>query len=80
MSYSCYRCNAATVQEEYQRCIPCEKEHQELCAKLDARPKVKVQKVREELFPLKEGDKTMWIDRESARFMGIKLPEFNNED
>ena len=75
MSYSCYRCNSAVVQEEYQRCIPCEKEHKELCAKLDARPKVKVQKVREELFPLKEGDRTMWIDRQSAKFMGIKLPE-----
>ena len=79
MSYSCYRCNAATVQEEYQRCVPCQVAHKELCAKLDARPKQKVEKVREQLFPIKEVrdgiEKTMWIDRQSAQLMGIKLPE-----
>lgn len=74
---SCYKCNSVEVQEEYQRCAPCQKEHEELCAKLDARPRQKVEKVREKLYPLKEVrdgvEKTMWIDKESARVMGIKV-------
>ena len=67
------------VEEEYQRCLNCETKHKELCAKLDARPRQKVEKVREQLYPIKEVrdgvEKTMWIDKESARIMGVKLPE-----
>ena len=79
MTYSCYKCNIATVDEEYTRCPPCEVAHKELAAKLDARPRQKVEKVREKLYPLKEVrdgiEKTMWIDKSTAQLLGIKLSE-----
>ena len=79
MSYSCYKCNTNQVSEEYQRCSDCEKTHQEFAKELDARPRTKVKKVKEELFPIKEIkggiEVTTWIDRQDAANMGIKLPQ-----
>ena len=76
---ACYKCNINEVSDEFQRCPPCEQQHKELCATLDARQRVKEKKVREELFPIKEikgGIQiTTWISREDAHNMGIKLPQ-----
>ena len=75
----CYRCNQVEVAEEYTRCPPCEAAHRELCAQLDAKPKMAVEKVREELFPVmetKQGIKVItWISREDAANMGIQVDE-----
>lgn len=44
----CYKCNQSQVADEFQRCESCEAIHQELCAKLDSRPKApKIEKVNE---------------------------------
>ena len=73
----CYKCNTESVQEEFQRCPSCEKDHQELCKMLDSKPRVKEKKVKEELFPIKEVKGgipvTTWISREDAANMGINL-------
>ena len=79
MSYKCFKCKIAEVADEYERCQPCEAAHKQLCAELDARPKVaKEKKVKEELFPIKEIKQgipvTTYISREDAYNMGIKLP------
>ncbi len=78
----CYKCNSVEVAEEFQRCPSCEQTHKELAKKLDSKPRVKVKKVKEELFPIyevKQGIKvTTWIDRSDAAAMGIKLP-LNNK-
>ena len=75
---SCYKCSKEEVSEEYARCPSCEAEHKKLCAQLDARPKVHEKKVKEELFAFKEVKQgievTTWVDRETARINGIKLP------
>ena len=80
MDYTCYKCSKEIVLEEFTRCVPCEIEHKELCAKLDARPKVeKEKKVREKLYSWKEMKQgievTNYISYEEARIMGIKLPQ-----
>ena len=76
---NCYKCNQTEVAEEFLRCEPCEADHRKLCAKLDARPKQIIKKVKEELFPIKEMKQgiqvTTWISREDAANMGIKLPQ-----
>lgn len=78
MSYSCYNCNKVSVENEFERCISCEQNHKELCAKLDARPIVKKEKVREELFAIKSMrggvEFTDLITRQDAAVLGIKLP------
>ena len=78
MAYTCFKCKVNEVPDEFQRCPPCEVSHKELCAKLDARPKVIEKKVKEELFPIKimRGgiQCTDWIDRNDAIVMGIQLP------
>ena len=78
MTNKCYRCNQNDVSEEFQRCPSCEISHKELCAKLDARPRVKNTKIKEELFPIyetKQGIKvTTYIDKNYAMIMGITLP------
>ena len=78
-NYSCVQCNKATVSEEYQRCPSCALTHAELCAKLDAAPRVKVEKVREEFFPVKSMkmgvEFTDWYTREEMIRYGIKIPE-----
>ena len=75
---SCYKCRKTEVTEEFDRCPPCENEHKEFCAKLDARPKNHIKPIKEELFPIKEVKQgiqvTTWISREDAANMGIKLP------
>ncbi len=75
----CYKCNSVEVSEEFQRCPSCQQTHQELATKLDSQPRKKVEKVREELFPIKEVKQgiqvTTWISREDAVNMGIKLPQ-----
>ena len=77
MDYSCIKCNSQPVAEEYQRCAPCQKEHAELAAKLDARPRQKVEKVREELFAIKSIKRgvefTDLITRQDAMALGINL-------
>lgn len=77
MAYTCIQCNSAEAQDEYTRCPSCEARHKELCAKLDAKPKQHIEKVREELFPIyevKQGIKvTTWISREDAANMGIDI-------
>ena len=80
MSYSCYKCGKTEVAEEFDRCAPCEVSHKELCAKLDARPKVeKEKKVREKLYSWKEMKQgvevTNYISYEEAKIMGIRLPQ-----
>ena len=79
MSFSCYKCNSVGVEEEFFRCPPCEQQHKDLCAKLDAKPKNHVKPVKEELFPIvemKQGIKVItYIDRTDAVNMGIKLPQ-----
>ena len=74
---ACYKCNINEVSEEFTRCPACEASHKELCAKLDAKPRVKEKKVREELFPIKRMrggiQCTDWISREDAFNMGIKI-------
>ena len=80
MTYSCANSKCKTpVSEEYARCTLCDAEHKKLCASLDAKPRVKEKKVKEELFAIKEVKQgipiTTWISREDARNMGIKLPQ-----
>ena len=79
MSYSCYKCNKVEVQEEYQRCPACALTHAELCAKLDAVPRQKVEKVREKFYPvisMKGGvEFTDWYTRQEMAIFGIKIPE-----
>ena len=80
MSYTCYRCSKEVVEEEFTRCPPCQQAHKELCAKLDARPKVEVaKKPREKLHSWKEMKQgievTNYISRSEAEIMGIKLPQ-----
>ena len=80
MSYQCYKCNSVEVAEEFDRCPSCEISHKELCAKLDARPKVeREKKVREKLYSWKEMKQgievTNYITYEEAKIMGIKLPQ-----
>jgi len=75
----CYSKSCDTeVAEEFTRCPPCEAKHQELVKELNARPRIKEKKVKEELFPIKEIkggiEVTTWIDRTDAANMGIKLP------
>ena len=74
----CYKCNKVSVENEFERCSACEADHKKLCAELDARPRIKEKKVKEELFPIYEIkggiNVTTYIDREDARNMGIKLP------
>jgi len=75
----CYSKSCDTeVAEEFTRCSTCEASHQELAKELNARPRVKEKKVKEELFPIKEVkggiQVTTWISREDAFNMGIKLP------
>ena len=79
MSYSCYKCGKVEVSDEFNRCPPCEISHKELCAQLDARPKVeKEKKVKEKLYSWKEMKQgvevTNYISYEEAKIMGIKLP------
>ena len=66
------------MEEEFSRCAPCEQQHKDLCAQLDARPKNHIKPVKEELFPIKEVKQgilvTTYISREDAANMGIKLP------
>ena len=73
----CYKCNKVSVENEFERCSACEADHKKLCAELDARPRIKEKKVKEELFPrksIKQGiEVTTWISREDAAAMGMKL-------
>ena len=75
--FQCYKCNAVEVQEEFQRCPPCETSHQQLVKQLDSRPRTIEKKVKEQLFPIirmRGGIQcTDWIDREDAAAMGIKV-------
>ena len=75
----CYKCNKVEVTEDFLRCELCEADHKKLCATLDAKPRIKEKRVREELFPIKEMKQgiqvTTWISREDARNMGITLPQ-----
>lgn len=75
---SCYQCNNTQVVEEFERCASCQKAHEVLASKLDARPKVIEKKVKEKLYPLKQMkggvEVTTWIDENDAKNMGIKLP------
>lgn len=77
--YNCYKCNTTEVTEEFQRCAVCQKEHEELCKKLDARPIQKREKVREELFAIKSIRRgvefTDLVTRQDAMALGIKLDE-----
>ena len=79
MTYSCYKCNKVSVEEEFARCEHCEADHKKLCATLDAKPRIREKKVKEELFPIKEIKQgilvTTYIDRTDAKNMGIKLPQ-----
>jgi len=80
MTYPCYRCSKEVVAEEFTRCPSCEVSHKELCAKLDARPKVeREKKVREKLYSWKEMKQgvevTNYISYDEAKIMGIKLPQ-----
>lgn len=74
----CYKCQKEPVAEEFQRCPTCEKDHQELCKELDSRPLKQVERVKEELFPIKSVKQgievTTFISREDAANMGVKLP------
>lgn len=78
---NCYSCNKVEVKEEYDRCPACAMTHKELCARLDARPKKVVEKVRTELMGIKETKQgiqvTTYIDREDAANMGIKFVPSN---
>ena len=73
----CYSCKKEEVVEEFDRCPACAEKHKELCKRLDAKPRVKEKKVKEELFPIKEVKGgvqiTTWISREDAHNMGIKI-------
>lgn len=73
----CYKCNSVEVQEEFKRCPACQTSHETLAKQLDAKPRVKEKKIKEELFPIvemKQGIKvTTWVDRETARINGMKL-------
>lgn len=73
----CYSCKKEEVAEEFDRCLSCKAEHQKLIQELNARPRVKEKKVREELFPIREVkggiQVTTWIDRNDAHNMGINL-------
>ena len=76
----CYKCNQVEVAEEFERCQPCEVSHKELCAKLDARPRVeREKKVREKLYSWKEMKQgvevTNYISYDEAKIMGIRLPQ-----
>ena len=77
MSFSCFQCNKATVENEFERCPSCKLSHKELCAKLDAVPRKKVEKVREELFEIKSMRRgvefTDIISRQDAMALGINL-------
>lgn len=79
MTYQCYKCSKVTVEDEFARCELCEVEHKKLCADLDAKPRTKEKKVKEQLFAIKEIKQgiqvTTYIDRNDARNMGIKLPQ-----
>ena len=74
---NCFQCNKAEVQDEFQRCESCSQAHKELCAKLDAVPKKKIEKVREELFEIKSMKRgvefTDIISRQDAMALGISL-------
>lgn len=73
----CYKCKTEQVSEEFQRCPPCEQEHQALAKELDSRPRTKEKKVKEKLYPIKEIkngiEVTTYIDRSDAVAMGIKV-------
>ena len=75
----CYQCGKSEVTEEFTRCVPCEVSHKELCAKLDARPKIHEKKVKEKLYSWKEMKQgievTNYISYEEAAIMGIRLPQ-----
>ena len=76
----CYKCNQIEVADEFDRCPSCEATHKELCAKLDARPKVeREKKIREKLYSWKEMKQgvevTNFISYDEAKIMGIKLPQ-----
>lgn len=77
--YNCYQCNSVRVEEEYQRCPACQKKHEELAAKLDARPKTHVPKVKEKLYPIREVKQgiqvTTWLSREDLIANGMKVPD-----
>ena len=79
MNFSCYNCNKVPVENEFERCADCNLSHKELCAKLDAIPRKKIEKVREELFPVKSMkggvEFTDWYNRQEMAIFGIKLPE-----
>ena len=78
-NFSCVQCNKASVEDEFQRCHSCSLSHAELCAKLDAVPRIKREKVREELFAVKSMkggvEFTDWYNRQEMAIFGIKLPE-----
>ena len=76
----CYKCNKTEVANEFDRCSSCEVSHKELCAKLDARPKVEREKKVKEKFhswtEMKQGVKvTNYISYDEAKIMGIKVPQ-----
>lgn len=75
----CYQCSKVEVAEEFLRCPPCEAEHKKLCAELDAKPKVHIEKVKEELIGFKsmrQGvEVTTYMNREEAGLLGLKIPE-----
>lgn len=77
MAYNCYQCNVNPVSEEFQRCVTCQKSHQQLIEKLDSKPKIKEKKVKEKLYILKEkkqGIEVMtYMSEEDARANGIDI-------
>lgn len=79
MAHSCYKCGKELVSEEYARCPSCQKEHEKLCAELDARPKTFEKRVKEKLYPIKEIKQgvqvTTWVDAETAKINGMKIPQ-----
>ena len=73
----CFECGSGN--EDNLRCISCEAKHQEIVARLEARPKVKKEKVREKLYPfysVKRGvEFTDWYSEGDLRLLGIPIPK-----
>ena len=67
------------MEEEFTRCVDCDKIHQELCKKLNAQVKVHEKSPKEVLIPFKKIQQgvevTTWYTKEECRVWGLKIPE-----
>ncbi len=83
----CVQCNSVAVEVEFTRCHDCNQKHQELVAKLDARPKP-AKAVKQGLIPIvtkkkvtypdgeiREINFTTWYERAELILWNIPIPD-----